>query len=50
MYSLNKNQLEIEDVHFYLRNLSIEEKKTSDYRRLLCLYDMKKYDSTDELV
>lgn len=49
MYALNKNKLQLDDVHAFLRNLPIDEKKKSNYRRLLCLYDIKKYYSTEEL-
>lgn len=43
MYALENNQLELDDVEKYLRNLPITDKQNSNYRRLLCLYDIKKY-------
>ena len=46
MYALDHNQLELDDVREYLRNLPIKDKQDSNYRRLLCLYDIKKYKIT----
>ena len=43
LYALYNNQLELSDVESFLRNYDIAEKHNTDYRRLLCLYDMKKY-------
>ena len=43
MYALQHNQIPLDDVEKYLKELPIEQKRSSDYRRLLCLYDMKKY-------
>ena len=43
MYALQHNQILLDDVEIYLKTLPIEQRKSSDYRRLLCLYDMKKY-------
>lgn len=43
MYSLNNNNLTLNDVENFLRNQTKEQKKASEYRRLLCLFDMKKY-------
>ena len=43
MYALQHNHILLDDVEIYLKTLPIEQRKSSDYRRLLCLYDMKKY-------
>lgn len=43
MYALDKDQLELDDVEEYLRNLPVADKQKSNYKRLLCLYDIKKY-------
>ena len=45
MYALNNNQISLTDIEMHLKNLSVDLKKQSDYRRLLCLYDLKKYKS-----
>lgn len=43
MYALDKNQIDLSDVESYLRKQSSTEKQSSNYRRLLCLYDIKRY-------
>lgn len=43
MYALDNNQLDLTDVELYLRKQSSTEKQSSNYRRLLCLYDIKRY-------
>lgn len=45
MYGVSSGQIPLEDVEQYLRNLPESQRKGSDYRRLLCLYDKKKYKS-----
>lgn len=45
MYALYNDQLNLQDVENFLRSLSLEDKQNSNYRRLLCLYDIKKYKS-----
>ena len=41
MYAAYNDQIPLEELEKYLRNFN--EKSTSNYRRLLCLYDLKKY-------
>lgn len=43
MYALYHEQLALDDVEQYLKNLPNTDKQNSNYRRLLCLYDIKKY-------
>lgn len=43
MYAVSKRQISLDEVEVYLRKLSVEERKSSDNRRLLCLYDLMKY-------
>lgn len=43
MYAFNENQLDINEVENFLKNIDESKKATSDYRRLLCLYDIKKF-------
>lgn len=43
MYALDNNQLDLKDVESYLRGRLSTEKQSSNYRRLLCLYDIKRY-------
>lgn len=45
MYGVSSGQIPLEDVEWYLRNQPESQRKGSDYRRLLCLYDKKKYQS-----
>ena len=43
MYGVSSGQIPLDDVEQYLRNLPESQRKGSDFRRLLCLYDKKKY-------
>ena len=42
MYAVNRTQIPLEDFEHYLRFYP-DKKDSSDYRRLLCLYDLMKY-------
>ena len=42
MYSLYHGLLQLDDVKQHLID-NAKEMKNTDYRRILCLYDMKKY-------
>jgi hypothetical protein len=44
MFSVNSGNIPLSDLENYLRSLPVENRKTTDYKRLLCLYDLKKYD------
>ena len=44
MASVNSGNIPLNDLELYLRNVPIEERKDTRYKRLLCLYDLKKYD------
>lgn len=46
MYAVNKEQIPLDDYEQYLRNYP-DIKDSSDYRRLLCLYDLLKYASAE---
>lgn len=43
MYGVSVGQISLNDVELYLQNYPEEKRKESDYRRLLCLYDKKRY-------
>ncbi len=43
MYGVSSGQIPLEDVEHYLKNVPEGERKSSDYRRLLCLFDKKRY-------
>ena len=43
MYSVNNGQISLEGVETYLKSLQVKEKLDTKNRRLLCLYDLKKY-------
>ena len=43
MYGLNSDQISLEDVENFLKTVPEEDRKKSDYRRLLCLFDKKRY-------
>lgn len=43
MYAFYNDQLTLLDIESYLKNYNLDKKKSSDYRRLICLYDLKKY-------
>ena len=43
MYGVNTGQISLEDVEKFLKNYPSDMRKKSDYRRLLCLYDKRKY-------
>ncbi|MFS2923115.1 SIR2 family protein [Bacteroides sp. 90-K9/2] len=45
MYAVYDDKIQLSDLEKYLKSIKTEEKKQSNYRRLLCLYDIKKYDS-----
>lgn len=45
MYAVGYNQIGLEDFEVFLKSIPAEKKRSSDYRRLLCLYDIKKYDA-----
>ena len=44
MASVDSGNIPLDDLELYLRNVPIEERKETGYKRLLCLYDIKKYD------
>lgn len=44
MYGVSMGQISLDDVENFLKSVPIEKRKESDYRRLLCLYDKKKYE------
>lgn len=44
MASVSTGNIPLEELEMYLRNVPIEERKNTGYKRLLCLYDLKKYD------
>lgn len=44
MYAVNSGTVSIADIEQYLRNYI--NKRSTNYRHLLCLYDMKKYNTT----
>ena len=43
MNSVNNGQISLEGVETYLKSLPVKEKLETKNRRLLCLYDLKKY-------
>ncbi len=43
MYGVSTGQISLDDVEQFLKNRPIDMRKESDYRRLLCLYDKKRY-------
>ena len=43
MNSVNNGQISLEGVEIYLKSLPVKEKLETKNRRLLCLYDIKKY-------
>ena len=43
MNSVNDEQISLESVEIYLKSLPVKEKLMTKNRRLLCLYDLKKY-------
>ena len=43
MYGVNTGHISLEDVEKFLKNYPSDMRKKSDYRRLLCLYDKRKY-------
>lgn len=45
VYAVYNEQIQLSDLEKYLKAVKHEDKKKSNYRRLLCLYDVKKYDS-----
>lgn len=49
MYAVYNNQIQLFDLEAYLKLTSNDEKKQSNYRRLLCLYDIKKYDDLSKV-
>ena len=44
MASVNSGYIPLDDLEKYLRSFPVEKRKDTGYRRLLCLYDLKKYD------
>lgn len=44
-YQILKGNVTLEDAENYFKSLSEEEKTKTEYRRQLCAYDLKKYDS-----
>ena len=44
MASVNSGNIPLDDLEKYLRSFPVEKRKDTGYRRLLCLYDLKKYD------
>lgn len=44
MASVNSGNISLDDLELYLRNVPIEKRMDTPYKRLLCLYDLKKYD------
>lgn len=44
MASVNSGNILLDELESYLRNVPIEERKNTEYRKFLCLYDLKKYD------
>ena len=47
MYSVFYNKISLDELKIFLQNVPLEDKKTTDSRRLLCLYDMKMYSFSD---
>jgi hypothetical protein len=45
LYSVYSDWISVEDCERYLRTYNDSQKRTTDYRRLLCAYDYKKYGS-----
>ena len=43
MYGVSIGQISLDEVENFLKNVPTEMRKKSDYRRLLCLFDKKKY-------
>ncbi len=43
MASVNSGNISLEDLEKYLRRYPVEKRKNTDYKRLLCLYDLKKF-------
>lgn len=43
MYGVSTGQISLDDVEQYLKKYPSDRRKKSDYRRLLCLYDKKRY-------
>lgn len=43
MYGLNSDHISLDDAENFLRGVPEEDRKKSDYRRLLCLFDKKRY-------
>lgn len=43
MYGVSIGQISLDEVEKFLKNVPSEMRKESDYRRLLCLFDKKKY-------
>lgn len=43
MYGVSTGQISLDDVELFLRKFPNDMRKGSDYRRLLCLYDKKRY-------
>ena len=48
LYSVIASQIELDEIEYYLRNY--ENKKQTDFRRLLCAYDFMRYKSNDEKI
>ena len=44
MASVNSGIISLDELEIYLRNVPIEKRTDTPYKRLLCLYDLKKYD------
>lgn len=44
MASVNSGNISLDDLELYLRNVPIEKRMDTPYKKLLCLYDLKKYD------
>ena len=43
MASVNSGIISLDELEIYLRNVPIEKRTDTPYKRLLCLYDLKKY-------
>lgn len=43
LLALYNDQLDLREVEDYLKGYNYEERKTTNYRKLLCMYDFKKY-------
>lgn len=43
MASVNSGSIPLDELESYLKNIPIEQRINTEYKRLLCLYDLKKY-------